>query len=80
MAVRVARVVGGGGALEVAGQHFEHPDGPSYYSMAVADPGLRDALVATLQSLIDDGTYGILLAEWGLAHAGVEQATVNASG
>ncbi len=80
LAVRAAQVVEGGSALEVVGQHFEHPAGTMYYSMAVADPALRDALVATLQSLIDDGTYGMLLTKWGLADAGVERATVNASG
>lgn len=38
---------------------------------------LRDAIAGALQSLIDDGTYGALAEEWGLADLQVERVTVN---
>ncbi len=42
------------------------------------DAALRDALVAALDTLIADGTYGRLLKKWNLGVNGLEKATVNA--
>jgi polar amino acid transport system substrate-binding protein len=41
------------------------------------DPQLRDALVATLQAMIDDGTYDKIFQKWGLAANEVKKITVN---
>lgn len=43
-----------------------------------ASTELRDAIQASLQSLIDDGTYGQILEAWGLDSGAIESATVNA--
>lgn len=42
------------------------------------DAALRDALVAGLDAVIADGTYGQLLKKWNLGANGLEKATVNA--
>ena len=42
------------------------------------DAALGDALVAGLDALVADGTYGGLLKKWNLGANGIEKATVNA--
>lgn len=42
-----------------------------------ANTGLRDALQAALQSLIDDGNYGKILTKWNLSNFAVATATIN---
>jgi polar amino acid transport system substrate-binding protein len=39
--------------------------------------GLRDAVQAAVQSLIDDGNYGKILAKWNLSNFAVSTATIN---
>lgn len=39
--------------------------------------GLRDALAATMQSMIDDGTYGKIFDKWGLGENKLDKVTVN---
>lgn len=43
------------------------------------DTALQERIVRALQSLIDDGTYGKLIAKWGLSStSAVREATINA--
>jgi polar amino acid transport system substrate-binding protein len=38
---------------------------------------LRDALAATMQSMIDDGTYAKIFEKWGLSENKLDKATIN---
>jgi polar amino acid transport system substrate-binding protein len=42
------------------------------------DTGLAEALQASLQSMIDDGTYGDILGDWGMDSLAIDSATINA--
>ena len=46
-------------------------------AMAKGDGGLSKAFQAAIQSLIDDGTYGKIMAAWNLAPAVVTTAEIN---
>lgn len=46
-------------------------------AMAKGDGGLAKAFQAAIQSLIDDGTYGKIMAAWNLAPAAVTTAEIN---
>jgi polar amino acid transport system substrate-binding protein len=69
------------------GQYFElitdaaNPNGyePVYTGIGIlkANKELTSALQAAVQSLINDGTYGKILAKWNLASFGVTEATIN---
>ena len=69
------------------GQYFElitdaaNPNGyePVYTGIGIlkANKELTAALQAAVQSLIDDGTYGKILAKWNLSSFGVTEATIN---
>lgn len=52
---------------------------PGLYGIAVATdrPGLRDAVTAALQRLVDDGVYQQLLDRWEVGHGAVDVVTVN---
>lgn len=63
------------GQLEAVGEVFD----AAPYGFAVAkDSGMAEAVQAALQSLIDDGTYGKILASAGLEDGAVSSATINA--
>ncbi|WP_022886050.1 ABC transporter substrate-binding protein [Glaciibacter superstes] len=63
--------------LQMAGETFE----AAPYGLAVAkDSGMAEAVQAALQSLVDDGTYGAILDEWGVADGGIDEITINAGG
>ena len=65
-----------GGKLQQAGTTFD----VAPYGIAVAkDSDLSEAIQAALQSLIDDGTYGDILDEWGVADGGVDTVEINAA-
>ena len=74
--------------IQTASSTFElaqdpaNPDGynPSLLGMGVlkSNTQLRDAIQAALQALMDEGTYGKILAKYGLEHAAVKTATLNA--
>lgn len=51
----------------------------AYMALGVAKDNIeaRDLLQDTVQSLIDDGTYGVILEHWGQEELGVETVTVN---
>jgi polar amino acid transport system substrate-binding protein len=68
------------------GEYFEvvnDPANPVYDAGLVGiailkkDSGLRDAIQAALQSLIDDGQYATLLDKWSMSANGVSSATIN---
>lgn len=52
---------------------------PNHYGIAVRkdDTGLRDAIQAGLQALIDNGTYGAIIDKYGLADGAIPEATLN---
>ncbi|TFC82625.1 ABC transporter substrate-binding protein [Cryobacterium cheniae] len=65
------------GKLQPAGETFD----AAPYGLAVAkDTGMAEAVQAALQSLVDDGTYGAILDEWGVADGGLDTITLNAGG
>ncbi len=51
--------------------------GPYGFAVAKGDPKLRQALKAALDAIIDDGTYGLILARYHLAGGAVTAARVN---
>ena len=52
--------------------------GPYGVAVRKDDTRLRDAIHAALQAIIDDGTYGRVLAKWNVAQAAVKSAQINA--
>lgn len=50
-----------------------------YQAMLVSkdSPELRDALAATMQSMIDDGTYAKIFETWGLGENKLDKVTIN---
>ncbi|AYG63857.1 ABC transporter substrate-binding protein (plasmid) [Rhizobium jaguaris] len=50
-----------------------------YQAMLVSkeSPQLRDALAATMQSMIDDGTYAKIFEKWGLGENKLDKVTIN---
>ena len=64
------------GKLQAAGTSFE----VAPYGMAVSkDTGMAEAVQAALQSMVDDGSYGKILAKWGVADGGIDKITINAA-
>jgi polar amino acid transport system substrate-binding protein len=72
-----ATQMGGGSVFEVANEESIAPI-PLGYVFAKGEDELRDAFQAGLQSLVDDGTYEEILAEWGLENAALDEITINA--
>ena len=80
-------VAQGAAAKAGNGEYFDVVSDPSapngydagYVGIAILkkDSGLRDAIQAALQSLIDDGQYATLLAKWNMSANGVTSASVN---
>ncbi|GIG29985.1 ABC transporter substrate-binding protein [Cellulomonas marina] len=64
-----------GGQLEQLGDVFA--SAPQGVVVAKDDAELTEAVQAALQSLIDDGTYGEILAAWGNDAGAVETAELN---
>lgn len=68
------------------GKEFKVVDLPplnaALYGIGVnkSTPEIRDALKASLQSLIDDGTYEKIFTAWGVQAGMVKEATINAGG
>src|ERR1035437_14226 len=64
------------GKLQLAGKTFE----AAPYGMAVAKgSGMAKAVQAALQSMVDDGSYGKILAKWGVADGGIKKITINSA-
>lgn len=82
--VDVAMIDTSAGAY-ISQQHkgeFEIPDtsyAPRPYGLVVpkGSDELTKALQATVQSLIDEGTYGKILAKWGQEVGAIKQSTIN---
>ncbi|TFD49453.1 ABC transporter substrate-binding protein [Cryobacterium sp. Hh11] len=64
------------GKLEPAGESFD----VAPYGITV-DKGseLTKAVQAALQSMVDDGSYGKILSEWGVTDGGIDTITINAA-
>ncbi|TFC93220.1 ABC transporter substrate-binding protein [Cryobacterium sinapicolor] len=64
------------GKLQPAGDTFD----VAPYGVAVGkDSGLVEAIQAALQSMVDDGSYGKILDDWGVADGGIDEITINAA-
>ncbi|TFC50686.1 ABC transporter substrate-binding protein [Cryobacterium sp. TMT2-17-1] len=64
------------GKLQPAGETF---DVAPYGIVVAKDSELTKAVQAALQSMVDDGTYGDILDEWGVADGAIETITINAA-
>jgi polar amino acid transport system substrate-binding protein len=71
-----ARTSGDGDDFEVVGEQIQA--GPLGIAVAKDNTGLRDAIRAALQAVIDDGTYAKLIDKYQTPLGAVDQATVNA--
>jgi polar amino acid transport system substrate-binding protein len=76
----VAKTTNDGDTFEVV----EDPEAPNGYDATLNGIGvlkendaLAEAIQAALQSLIDDGTYETILAQYGVEGIGIEEATIN---
>lgn len=74
-----AAQVGGGSVFEVANDEVIEPSLLGYV-FAKGDTEIQEAFQAALQSLVDDGTYAEILAEYELDAAAVETVTINGAG
>jgi polar amino acid transport system substrate-binding protein len=75
-AVYISKTAGGGKYFQTVDQDPIN-GGPYGIGVSKDDTALRDGIKQALQSLIDDGTYGKILAAWDVASGAVDQATVN---
>lgn len=74
--VYVANTADGGTAFEVV--DLPPLEGALYGAgVAKENSDLRDALAASLQSLIDDGTYAQILEAWDLSSGAIETVSIN---
>ncbi|HSP51877.1 MAG TPA: ABC transporter substrate-binding protein [Cryobacterium sp.] len=64
------------GKLQMAGETF---DVAPYGIVVAKDSELAKAVQAALQSLVEDGTYGDILDEWGVADGAIDTITINAA-
>jgi polar amino acid transport system substrate-binding protein len=67
------------GAFEIAGDPIKASSGLTGIAVSKDHDGLADALEAAVQSLIDDGTYGEILADWDVSGLALDEASVNAA-
>jgi polar amino acid transport system substrate-binding protein len=62
------------GKLKISGE----PYGAVYHGIAlVKGSGMVDAVAAAMQELMDNGTYGKILAKWGMDNAVIDKVLVN---
>jgi polar amino acid transport system substrate-binding protein len=71
-----ARTSGHGDDFEVVGDQIQA--GPLGIAVSKQNTGLRDAIQAALQAIIDDGTYADLIDKYQTPLGSVDEATVNA--
>jgi polar amino acid transport system substrate-binding protein len=64
------------GKLQLAGETF---DVAPYGIVVAKDSDLSKAVQAALQSMVDDGTYGDILDNWGVTDGAIETITINAA-
>lgn len=76
----IAQTVDGGETFDfVVYNDFENPRFPLGVAVPKNDTQLRDALQAALQALVDNGTYGKIMAKYRLEALSVDKVTVNAA-
>ncbi|MBC9718384.1 ABC transporter substrate-binding protein [Streptomyces sp. TRM66268-LWL] len=78
----IAKTVGDGGTFDLVddpGAKGGYNASPNGIAVTKKHPGLADALLKALQSLMDDGTYGKILDKYGVASIGLDKATKNAA-
>lgn len=63
------------GKIEAVGEVYDAA--PYGYVIPLEDTELADAFVAALESLAEDGTYGEILEEWGVADGAIDDFAVN---
>ncbi|MBK5237896.1 MAG: ABC transporter substrate-binding protein [Actinomycetales bacterium] len=74
--VTMAAIANANGKLQAAGVSFE----VSPYGIAVSKTsGLAKAIQAALQSMVDDGSYGAILTNWGVTDGAIKTITINAA-
>jgi polar amino acid transport system substrate-binding protein len=74
--VTMAAIANTNGKLQAAGVSFD----VAPYGIAVSKTGgLGKAIQAALQSMVDDGSYGAILANWGVTDGAVKKITINAA-
>lgn len=64
------------GKLQLAGETF---DVAPYGVVVAKDSELTKAVQAALQSMVDDGTYGAILDDYGVADGAIDAITINAA-
>lgn len=76
VALYQARTAGDGELFEVVGDQID----AAPYGIAVPkdEPALRQALLAALQEIMENGTYDEILQKWEAESGAIEEATVNA--
>ena len=75
-AVYVAQTAGKGEYFEVV-KADPINGGPYGIGVNKSNPALTKSVQAALQALVDDGTYGKILAEWDVAQGAITKVTVN---
>jgi polar amino acid transport system substrate-binding protein len=74
--VTMAAIANTDGKLQAAGVSFD----VAPYGIAVSKTGgLAKAIQAALQSMVDDGSYGAILANWGVSDGAISTITINAA-
>lgn len=61
--------------FEVAGKSYD--DAPYGIAVPKSSGTLKDAILAALKELIDDGTYGKILAKWNIADGAISTPVIN---
>jgi polar amino acid transport system substrate-binding protein len=75
VAAYIAKTTDGGKAFQVAGQQLGA--GPFGIAVAKSNTGLRDALKAAVNAIIQDGTYHKILTKWQVTNSAIPAATIN---
>lgn len=65
------------GALALVGKVYD--SAPYGYAIGKDEGTLKDAVQGAVNALIGDGTYGKILAKWGLQDGGITEAKINAA-
>lgn len=74
--VTMAAIANTDGKLQAAGVSFD----VAPYGIAVSKTGgLAKAIQAALQSMVDDGSYGAILTNWGVTDGAIKTITINAA-
>ncbi|MFF3749583.1 ABC transporter substrate-binding protein [Streptomyces sp. NPDC002018] len=75
VALDLARKADGGNAFEVVGEQVDA--GPFGIAVNKDNTGLRDALKAAVDAIIEDGSYQKILEKWGATSGAIDKAAIN---